>query len=110
MRDLLADRIAQLDNLYSVSRDIRSKSLILSQMIALSERIDPDITESILESIKISNKEDIKSIKSLIREIIENSHIVMRFYNSDRDSVISECSKSIGSYIILMDTIRARLI
>jgi len=44
-KKILAKRILQLDNFYSVSKDLKTKAMFLSQMIQLAKEIDPNLLE-----------------------------------------------------------------
>ena len=95
IENVIGERIAQLDNLYSATHDLRAKALILSQMIALAEKID----------VKVDIEFD------ELRSILYSSYVFTYiFYREDSKYNVAENCKNIAYYIIAMDKIRADLI
>ena len=115
LEQILSERITQLDNLYSISKDLRFKSLILSQMVMLAKRIDENMFDGL--RFKFTEKrpkpETIEEtdIDQIIKQLIRMCHINSKLYFETDDSwSLNTVTKNIGFLAVYMDQIRAKIL
>jgi len=110
MEELLAERIVQLDNLYSIARDLRFKALILSQMIHLAKAVDPDFLKD--ERIRITvwgdgwEEKEFSDI-NIAEVILELAYSYEKAYHSDNRFYTIH---SLAMSVMLMDRIKTKIL
>ena len=106
--EIIAERIVQLDNLYSAIQSLKGKAFILSQMVSLGRLIDP----SFLEDFKMTltdeegERREYKGLKAIYALIKLVTATEWSYYNEPATYVWD----NIASAIIRMDRIRANLL
>lgn len=107
--EIIAERIIQLDNLYSVTNSVKAKSFILSQMIYLARLIDPSFLEEakfIILTDPEGRKKEYSGLK-LVYAIVKMASASEWFYYSEPDRATWH---NIALTIIEMDSIRSKLL
>lgn len=100
VENVIGERIAQLDNIYSYTSDIRLKALVLSQMLTLAETIGVKV----IETKKDERDNDIDAITAFINNALVFTHAFIK-----RDT-ISGYLPDIAKMIKFMDRVRATLL
>jgi hypothetical protein len=100
VENVIGERIAQLDNIYSYTSDIRLKALVLSQMLTLAETIGVKV----IKTKEYEKDNDIDAITAFINNALAFTHAFIK-----RDS-ISSYLPGIAKMIKFMDRVRATLL
>jgi len=110
MEELLAERIIQLDNLYSIAKSIRFKALILSQMLHLAKAIDPDFLkgEKITTETYYGETEEYVGLR-IAECIVRMAYVNEKAYFSESHH-ISDVSPALAHTIAIMDSIRTKIL
>ena len=107
--EVLAERIIQLDNLYSIARDLRFKALILSQMLHLAKAIEPNFLND--EKLTISTydgheKEEFTDIR-IAEAILRLAYAHEKAYYNEKAYTVPI---TLARIVTLMDRIRTKIL
>ncbi len=105
-KELIAERIMQLDNLYSVVKSLRFKALILSQTLSLVKKIEPEFLNDFKMSLfdPIENKQLIYKGSNVARAI------AILAYQYEGNPNANPNPSEIALLILKMDSIRAGIL